>query len=104
MATAAWICLLLPLASTVALTLAGTHIPRRAAGWTATIASFAAFTAAVVAFVDMLSKSPADRGAVTTSWTWLAAGQYHFGFSLLVDQLSIVMMLIVSGVGSLIVA
>ncbi len=40
---------------------------------------------------------------MTTSWTWLSAGQYHFGFSLLVDQLSVVMMLIVSGVGALIV-
>ena len=34
----------------------------------------------------------------------MSAGPYHFGLTLLVDQLSIVMMLIVAGVGSLIVA
>src|SRR5881398_1222343 len=62
------------------------------------------FVAAVVAFADLWSKSADHRGAVTTSWTWLAAGPYHFGLSLLTDQLSVLMMLIVSGVGSLIVA
>src|SRR5690242_16560177 len=63
-----------------------------------------AFAAAVVAFVVMWGDDAGSRTQVTTSWTWLSAGPYHFGFSLLTDQLSIVMMLIVSGVGSLIVA
>src|ERR1700743_3357984 len=38
------------------------------------------------------------------SWPWLSAGKYSFGFTLLTDQLSVMMMLIVAGVGSLIVA
>src|SRR4051812_2499204 len=63
-----------------------------------------AFVAAIVAFADMAGKGASDRGAATTSWTWLSAGPYHFGLTLLTDQLSIVMMLIVTGVGSLIVA
>jgi len=101
---AAWVCLLLPLASAATITLAGTRIPRRWAAYIATATTMGSFAAAAVAFVDMLTKSESQRGAVTTSWTWLSAGPYHFGLSLLVDQLSIVMMLIVSGVGSLIVA
>ena len=52
----------------------------------------------------MLGESPDERAHTTTSWTWLSAGQYHFGFTLLTDQLSVMMMLIVAGVGSLIVA
>ena len=52
----------------------------------------------------MLGESPAQRVRLTTSWTWLAAGHYHFGLTLLADQLSVMMMLIVAGVGSLIVA
>src|SRR3984893_17371985 len=52
----------------------------------------------------MLGKRAGDRTHATTSWTWLSAGQYHFGLTLLTDQLSVMMMLIVSGVGSLIVA
>jgi NADH-quinone oxidoreductase subunit L len=104
MKAAAWICLLLPLASALAITLAGTSIPRRAAGYLSTLTTIGSFAAAVAAFVQMAGENASDRGHVTTAWTWLAAGPYHFGFSLLVDQLSIVMMLIVAGVGSLIVA
>src|SRR4051794_34921675 len=104
MKAAAWICLLLPLASTLAITLAGTRMPRRAAAYLSTLTTMGSFAAAVVAFALMLGEDESRGGHVTTSWTWLSAGLYHFGFSLLVDQLSILMMLIVSGVGSLIVA
>ncbi|HST15872.1 MAG TPA: NADH-quinone oxidoreductase subunit L [Gaiellaceae bacterium] len=104
MAAASWICLLLPLASAVAITAAGTAIPRRVAGYVSTLATMGAFGAAVVAFAGMAGKSASHRGAATTSWTWLSAGPYHFGLTLLTDQLSIVMMLIVTGVSSLIIA
>jgi NADH-quinone oxidoreductase subunit L len=40
---------------------------------------------------------------VSTAYTWLAAGDFEVGFQILVDPLSTVMMLIVSGVGGLIV-
>jgi NADH-quinone oxidoreductase subunit L len=104
MKAAAWVCLLLPLASAVAITIAGTRIPRRVAAYVSTLTTMGAFVAALVAFFDMWGKAPHARTAATTSWTWLSAGQYHFGLTLLVDQLSIVMMLIVAGVGSLIIA
>jgi NADH-quinone oxidoreductase subunit L len=103
-AAASWICLLLPLASAVAITAAGTAIPRRIAGYVSTATTMGAFVAAVVAFADMAGKSASHRGDATTSWTWLSAGPYHFGLTLLTDQLSIVMMLIVTGVSSLIIA
>jgi NADH-quinone oxidoreductase subunit L len=101
---AAWTCLLLPLASTVLITLGGTRISRRLAGYISTLTTMGAFAAAVVAFVQLLDKDPENRIHLTTSWTWLSAGKYTFGFTLLTDQLSIVMMLIVAGVSSLIVA
>jgi NADH-quinone oxidoreductase subunit L len=101
---AAWVCLLLPLASALAITLGGTRISRRAAGYISTVTTMGAFAAAAVAFVQLLGDSASNRGHVTTSWTWLSAGPYHFGLTLLTDQLSIVMMLIVAGVSSLIVA
>ena len=104
MNAAAWTCLLLPLASAVAITIAGTRIPRRTAAYISTATTMGAFAAAVYAFVVMLGESPEQRAHATTSWTWLSAGAYHFGVTLLTDQLSIMMMLIVSGVGSLIVA
>ena len=49
-------------------------------------------------------QEPGPRSQLSTACTWLQAGSYHSGFSILVDQLSVLMMLIVTGVGSLIVA
>src|ERR1700749_4805616 len=99
MSAAAWTCLLLPLASAVVITLGGNGISRRIAGYISIVTTMGAFAAAVVAFVKLLGEDPDARTHTTTSWTWLAAGPYHFGFTLLVDQLSIIMMLIVAGVG-----
>ncbi len=104
MKTATWVCLLLPLASAVLISVAGTKISRRAAGYISTLTTMGAFVAAAIAFFTMLGEDAHARTHVTTSWTWLSAGQYHFGLTLLTDQLSVMMMLIVSGVGSLIVA
>jgi NADH-quinone oxidoreductase subunit L len=104
MKAASWVCLLLPLASTVLITVAGMRISRRVAAYISTLTTMGAFVAACVAFFTMLGEHAEARTHVTRSWTWLAAGQYHFGFTLLTDQLSVMMMLIVGGVGSLIVA
>ncbi|HVV57780.1 MAG TPA: NADH-quinone oxidoreductase subunit L [Gaiellaceae bacterium] len=104
MTAATWICLLLPLASATAITVAGTRISRRLAGYVSTLSTLGAFAAAIVVFASQLGHAAHGRTLATTSWTWLQAGRYHFGLTLLSDQLSVTMMLIVTGVGSLIVA
>ena len=104
MNTAAWVTLLAPLASAVAITLTGNLLSRRQAGFLATGAALVAFGAAITAFVTMVGKDAEERIAQTTSWTWLSAGSFHVNLTLLTDQLSIMMMLIITGVGSLIVA
>jgi NADH-quinone oxidoreductase subunit L len=103
MTTAAWVCLLSPLASVLLITLLGTRSSRRAAGYLATLSTFVSFGAALVALVALLGRDAEERHAETTAWTWLRAGDFEVGLSLLVDPLSVLMMLIVSGVGSLIV-
>ena len=98
-----WLCLLAPLGGTILITLCGTRIPRVAAAWIGTTSCFVAFGGAVWAFVDMQSRQTSSRREITTAWTWLQSGNFHAGLQLLVDPLSVVMMLIVSGVGALIV-
>jgi NADH-quinone oxidoreductase subunit L len=115
-----WLCLLAPLGGTILITLCGTRIPRVAAAWIATTSCFVAFGGAVWAFLgirgfnyDCMSPSDLPIGTAcrghglttefTTAWTWLQSGNFHAGLQLLVDPLSTVMMLIVSGVGGLIV-
>ncbi len=104
MTPAAWVCLFLPLGSAGAITVLGTSISRRAAGWIATLACAGSFVAAFVSFVAMLGREPDDRSELSTAWTWLTGGDFRVGFSILTDPLSMMMMLIVAGVGSLIVA
>jgi NADH-quinone oxidoreductase subunit L len=100
---ASWICLFAPLVPVLVITLAGMRISGRSAGWIATASTFASFVAAVVAFVSLLGEGSHHRYHLSTAWTWLGAGQLHFGLTILLDPLSVFMMLIVSGVGSLIV-
>ena len=103
MAWGAWVCLLSPLVGAVLVTLGGTMISRRTAAVVATLSVFVGFAGALVSFIDMLGVDSEERRELTTSWTWLAAGDFRVGLNLLVDPLSMVMMLIVSGVGGLIV-
>ncbi len=104
MIVAAWVCLLSPLVAVVVITLGGMRIPRRLTGWIATTSTTISFAGAVVALAKLLGEDADQRHHYSTAWTWLGAGPYHFGLTIFVDPLSVFMMLIVSGVGSLIVA
>ena len=111
-----WLCLLAPLGGTILILLGGTKITRVTAAWIATTSVFVAFGGAIWAFLGVQSSpnpygsvfhgppgSFPGRGEITTAWTWLQSGHFSVGLQLLVDPLSTVMMLIVSGVGGLIV-
>jgi NADH-quinone oxidoreductase subunit L len=102
--TGAWICLLAPLAAAGLITLAGTRISRRGAGYVSTTACFVAFSGALASLIGLLGRDAEDREVLSTAWTWISGGSYRSGFEVLVDPLSVMMMLIVSGVGGLIVA
>ena len=103
MITAAWVCLFSPLATAVLITLGGRHMSRRASGYVSTLSVAVSFVAAAIAFFSIRGDPADEQSHLSTSWTWLAAGDFNVGLTLLVDPLSIFMMLIVSGVGALIV-
>ena len=64
MIPAAWVCLFLPLAGALAITLAGNSINRRAAGVIGTGSVAGAFVAAVWSFVEMLSRDEATSDKI----------------------------------------
>ena len=98
----AWLCLFAPLGGALAITLAGQRLPRRAAGWLATAIVFVAFAGAVWSFFGLRSHGSEDAWTAT-AWTWLQSGSFKVGLTVIIDPLSTMMMLIVSGVGGLIV-
>jgi NADH-quinone oxidoreductase subunit L len=104
MIAGAWICLVAPLVAAVLITLAGTRSSRRVAAYLSTLSCFVAFVGALVSFIGLLGRDGSNREVQSTAWTWISGGSYHSGFEVLIDPLSVMMMLIISGVGALIVA
>lgn len=68
-------------------------------GYLATLCVFIPFVIAVLLFTGMTADSPAS---VYRLFTWIEAGSFTSDIAWRVDQLSIVMALFVSGIGSLI--
>jgi NADH-quinone oxidoreductase subunit L len=104
MIAAAWIALFAPAAAVVLIALAGTSLSRSMAGFLAAGSALVSFACSVIVFAVLLGESPEERAHSSTLWTWLSAGDLKIGAQIQIDQLSVFMMLIVSGVGFLILA
>ncbi|MEL4504978.1 NADH-quinone oxidoreductase subunit L [Luteococcus sp. H138] len=68
----------------------------------ATLASLYSFSIGACLFGEMLMREPAERAVTNHLWTLFAAGNWKVDVSLLVDQLSVLFVLLITGVGSLI--
>jgi NADH-quinone oxidoreductase subunit L len=73
----------------------------RVARWVGPLAVGASFVVVAINFFAM-KDSGTTAASVVSLWTWIAAGGLHVGVDLQFDRLSMVMMLIVTGVSTLI--
>ena len=94
--------LLLPAIGFVVIGLAGRLMPKAVIATIACGLVFFAFIASAADFISMLATPVAQRSSVAFIWNWVASGSLSINFSLLSDQLSTIMLLIVTGVGFLI--
>lgn len=97
----AWLVIVLPLAGAAILLLGG----RRTNAWghllgTATVAG--SFVLGLLMFFSMLGREVGERQVGQHLFTWIEAGGFTVGMDLLVDPLSILFVLLITGVGSLI--
>ncbi len=100
--TFAWLVLLLPLLGTLVVAFGYRRLPGRSAGWIGTAAVFLAFVAALCTLIS-LQNHPADHRELTSSlWEYAHTVGINGELSILVDPLSVFMILIVSGVSSMI--
>jgi NADH-quinone oxidoreductase subunit L len=67
-----------------------------------TAASLASFVCGVLLFFQMQGKSGEERSETVKLFEWFSVGSIHVDVTLLVDQLSILFVLLITGVGSLI--
>ncbi|OAH63764.1 NADH-quinone oxidoreductase subunit L [Dietzia cinnamea] len=99
--SALWLIPALPLLGAVVLLLLG----RRADGWGHLLGSATAlgsFAVAVWQLVEMVGRGAGERAAAQTVFTWIAVGDLRVDFGLRLDELSMVFVLLVTGVGLLI--
>ena len=97
----AWLMIAIPAASAALLLLIG----RAGNAWghlLGTLAPFASFVIGLLLFVQLLGRDEASRAVAVPLYDWFSSGRWSIGVGLLVDQLSIVFVLLITGVGGLI--
>ncbi|HEX4573588.1 MAG TPA: NADH-quinone oxidoreductase subunit L, partial [Gemmatimonadales bacterium] len=66
------------------------------------VGALALSCAAAIAAVAAFARLPDPAPVVVRAWEWLGVGALHVDFALQLDQLSAVMILVVTGIGTLI--
>ncbi|MGQ9797646.1 hypothetical protein [Desulfosoma sp.] len=98
----AWIIPALPFASFVVNGLWGRRLPKRGVGLVACGAMGLAFVWVLQLLWRLLQEAPSQRSWEPVLYTWMRVGEFQVDASFLIDPLSMVMMLVVTGVGFLI--
>ncbi|MDR2974515.1 MAG: NADH-quinone oxidoreductase subunit L [Propionibacteriaceae bacterium] len=70
--------------------------------WIASLAPIASFVLALIMFIQLAQAPKADHAVGLTLYTWMTSGAWHFDVGLLIDPLSILFVLLITGVGSII--
>ncbi len=97
-----WVIPLLPLLGSAVNGLFGAKWPNKIVTWVAISSTGLSFLCALEAVREFLQLSPEQIPWVKQYFTWITAGNFRAGFDLQVDQLTVVMLLVVTGVGWLI--
>ncbi len=100
--TFGWLVLACPLAGTILIGFGYARWPGRAAGWIATFAIGLSFVFSVIALIKLLGLSPHHRQLTSSLWDYDVSVGVDAKVQILIDPLSMFMMLVVSGVSTLI--
>ncbi len=97
-----WLVLLLPLLGAAVNGLWGKSLPPRLIGWISCGAIGLSFLVTASVWLQLLG-APEEESTVTLRlFTWIESGRFSADFALLLDPLSLLMMMVVTGVGFLI--
>ncbi len=96
-----WLLVGLPLLGATVLLLAGKR-SNKWGHWFAIAMVFSAFALGVAMFASMLGEPAAERGVQQTLFTWFQVGDFTADVGFQLDQLSMIFVLLITGVGGLI--
>jgi NADH-quinone oxidoreductase subunit L len=97
-----WLILLFPLLGSILIAVGFRREQGTIAGWLGTLAIALSFVCAIGALVSMLGRAEGDRELTSSLWNYASTVGVDAKLSILVDPLSILMALVVSGVSTLI--
>src|SRR3954468_22604789 len=97
-----WLVLAFPLAGTLTVALGFRVWPGRLAGWIGTAAIAGAFVCAIGTFISLMDRAPEQRHVTSTLYDYADTLGVDAKMTILVDPLSVLMILVVSGVSMLI--
>src|SRR5581483_1638989 len=80
----------------------GRRLPRAVSGWLASVMIGLAFVVSVILFLSLLALPPEARLLRQTLYSWITVGDFNVDVGFWLDPLSAVMILVVTGVGTLI--
>ncbi len=100
--THAWLVLAFPLAGTILLGLLRPVLSGKKAGAIGTLAILLAFANGVAAVIKLQERPSESREVVSSLWTYANTGGLDAQLSILIDPLSLLMVLVVTGVSTLI--
>ena len=101
-AALAWAVLALPLLAGLVLMAWPSEPPRRVTRLLGIGGLLVAFVLTLVIFVSLLGSPAAERSVTSSAYRWISIGGVDVDLSILVDPLSVMMMLVITGVGLLI--
>ncbi|NLA36743.1 MAG: NADH-quinone oxidoreductase subunit L [Actinobacteria bacterium] len=97
-----WLVPALPLFGFLALVVLGRRLGDPGAGWFATAIVGASFVVTAIVFLDLRAQEEHQRVFEQTLFTWIPSGSFEVSIGFLVDPLSILMCLFITGIGALI--
>jgi NADH-quinone oxidoreductase subunit L len=80
----------------------GRRLPKGVSGGLASLAMLASFAVSVITVLQLRGLSPEARAIEQTLYTWIASGDLNIGLTFRADPLAAVMILVITGIGSLI--
>ncbi|HMI80533.1 MAG TPA: NADH-quinone oxidoreductase subunit L [Solirubrobacterales bacterium] len=98
----AWLVLLFPLLGSIAIALGFRALPAKVAGAIGTAAIALAFVCGVAALISLLGDEPEARHHASSLWDYASVAGLDIKLGIFVDPLSVFMVLVVTGVSTLI--
>jgi len=80
----------------------GRRLPKSVSGGLASLVMLASFAVSVISVLQLAGLPPDARTIDQTLYTWIASGDLNIALAFRVDPLSAVMILVITGIGSLI--